>query len=111
LVLSGPATQESTVTALQLAERLLARGARVTVFAREAAAGLASTADDLAGAIEGLLRRGVHGATLDWVVDAAAASRGGAGEHAAGVIPGGSSDLWTFVREADIVLAQPKADG
>lgn len=108
MVLSADVAQESTLSALHLAERLLARGNRVTVYARDAAAALAAGSDELGEAITALLRRGVHGATLDWVVDAAAAARLGAAQHTAGVIPGSCGDLWTFVRDADVVLAQPR---
>ena len=107
VVLSGDAASETTLTALQLAERLLARGVRVTVYARDAAAAVASGPGELATAVGRLLRRGVHGATLDWVVDAGAARRLGAEQQAAGVIPGGCSDLWAFVRDADVILAPP----
>ena len=106
-VLSADAGSESTLTALQLAERLLARGVRVTVYARDAAVTVAGGSSELATAVAQLLRRGVHGATFDWVVDVGAARRFGAEQHVAGVIPGGCSDLWAFVRDADVILAPP----
>lgn len=101
---------ERTTTALQLADALLTRGNRVTVYATGHAATLASGDGEVATAVMGLLRRGVHGATLDWVVDDAAARLAGVDDlhgwgHAPGVVPGGPADLWTFVRDADVVLA------
>jgi hypothetical protein len=106
LVLTGGPVTEQTLTALRLAERLLARGSRVTVYAHAEAAAVAADGGPLGAAVAALLRRGVHGATLDWVVDARAAEEGGvAGCQAAGVVPGDAADLWAFVREADLVLA------
>lgn len=106
LVLTGGPVTEQSVTALRLAERLLARGARVTVFAHAEAAAVAAGGGELADAVAALLRRGVHGATLDWVVDGAAAEQGGlAGCQAPGVVRGDHADLWAFVRDADIVLS------
>lgn len=104
--LTESAPSESTATAVQLAERLLARGHRVTVFAGQSAAGLAAGQGQLAQAIGALLRRGAHGGTLHWVTDAAAAEeRGVAGSLVPGVLPGDLADLWSFVRDADVVLS------
>jgi sulfur relay (sulfurtransferase) complex TusBCD TusD component (DsrE family) len=106
LVVTSAVAGERGATALELAERLLARGHRVSVFAHGPGVGLTAGADDHAAAAAGLLRRGVHGGTLDWVVDEQAAARLGV-QHtqAAGVIPGDHSDLWAFVRAADVVLS------
>ncbi len=106
VVLSDGAAGETTATALRLADRVAARGHRVTVYAREAAAGLAAGDSEVATAVAALVRRGVHGGTLDWVTDAAAAERlGVAGRQAPGVVPGDCADLWAFLRNADVVLA------
>jgi sulfur relay (sulfurtransferase) complex TusBCD TusD component (DsrE family) len=106
LVFTGTAGREQSATALKLAERLLARGHRVTVFAHERDVTLTAGEDELAKGVAGLLRRGVHGGTLDWVVDAQAAVRHGvAATQAPGVIHGDHADLWGFVREADVVLS------
>ena len=106
VVLTAGTRSQTTVTALRLAERLLAHGNRVTVFAHEDAAALSVVGGELADAVAGLLRRGVHGGTLDWVVDTAAQRRfGGPTQHVPGVVPGDHADLWAFVREADVVLA------
>jgi hypothetical protein len=104
VVLTG-VTGERTVTALQLAERLLARGHRVTVYAHDTAASAAAVGGELTEAVAALLRRGVHGATLDWVTDGAGARRVGAEAQAPGVVTGDHADLWAFVRDADIVLS------
>lgn len=105
LVLTGGLPDEQAVTALRLAERLLVRGVRVSVFAHAEATALAASSGPLADAVAALLRRGVHGATLDWVVDAdGAANAGVAGSLLPGVVPGDHADLWAFVREADLVL-------
>lgn len=106
MVLTGSAGPEQTGTALKLAERLLARGHRVTVFAHERDTALSAGSDEVAQAVAALLRRGLHGGTLDWVVDAQAAERHGvAATQAPGVVPGDHSDLWSFVRHADVVLS------
>jgi hypothetical protein len=106
LVLTGGPVTEQTVTALRLAEHLLARGTRVTVFAHGEAASMGAGADELAAAVRSLLRRGVHGATLDWVVDAETVERAGVGGCLVpGVVQGDHADLWAFVRDADLVLS------
>lgn len=104
--LTDGSPSESTATAIQLAERLLARGHRVTVFAGQGAAALAAGSGTLPEAIGALLRRGAHGGTLHWVTDAAAAAeRGVADGLVSGVLPGDLADLWAFVRDADVVLS------
>lgn len=105
-VLAGAGHQEQAGTALKLAERLLSRGHRVSVFAHEGATALSAGSSETATVVAALLRRGVHGGTLDWVIDAEAARReGNATAQAPGVVPGDASDLWAFVREADVVLS------
>jgi hypothetical protein len=106
LILNEGAHTERATTALRLAERILARGHRVTVFAHDSAASLSVGTGELPTAVAALLRRGVHGGTLDWVVEAdAAEAMGIAGSQVPGVVPGDHADLWAFVREADIVLS------
>jgi hypothetical protein len=105
LILNHGAQNERVATALRLAERVLARGHRVTVFAHDEAATLSAGSGDLALTIGALLRRGVHGGTLDWVVEAdAARALGVVDDQAPGIVPGDHADLWAFVRDADIVL-------
>lgn len=104
--LTDDAPSESTATAIGLAERLLARGHRVTVFAGQGAAALAAGEGPIAEAIAALLRRGAHGGTLHWVTDATAARDRGVGPSLVpGVLPGDLADLWAFVRDADVVLS------
>jgi hypothetical protein len=101
VVLSSATSSGAAVTALQLADRLLARGHRVAIFAHGDAVDLALATSAAADAITALLRRGVHGATLDWVVEGGAA---GGRRLVEGVVSGDDADLWRFVREADVVL-------
>lgn len=106
LVLTGGVTSERTATALKLAERVLNRGHRVTVFAHDDATALSAGSGEVAEAVAALMRRGVHGGTLDWVVDAGAARRlGVADRQVPGVVAGDHADLWAFVRSADVVLS------
>ena len=106
VLLTTGSGDESTATALRLSERLLARGHRVTVFAHEEASTLSAQGGDAAEAVAALLRAGVHGATLDWVVDTSAAGRlGCTSQQLSGVVQGDHADLWSFVRAADIVLS------
>ena len=110
VVLTEDGAAESTATALQLVECLMLRGHRVTVYAAEAAVGLTAGDSETTGAVAALLRAGVHGGNLDWVVDEAATRRLGVdGRCVPGVIPGSPSDLWGFVRVADLVLSPGKA--
>ena len=106
LILNGGEQTERVVTALELAERILARGHRVTVFAHDSAAALSAGSGELATGVAALLRRGLHGGTLDWVVEAdAAGALGLADAQVQGVVPGDHADLWGFVRAADVVLS------
>ncbi len=106
LILNDGSQNERAMTMLRLAERLLSRGHRVTVFAHDEAASLSAGTSELASAVAALLRRGVHGGTLDWVVEAdAAEALGVAHDQVPGVIPGDHADLWAFVRQADVVLS------
>jgi len=106
LLLNDGRVTERTLTALKLAERILARGHRVSVFAHDTAAALSAGTGEVPAAVAALLRRGVHGGTLDWVVEAdAAVAMGVADRQAPGVVPGDHADLWGFVRAADLVLS------
>ncbi len=104
-VLNTGAASEATATALALMERLLSLGHRVSVFAHDDAVTLSAGDDESARAIAALLRRGVHGAAFDWVVERAAAEALGIeGRQVAGVVEGDHADLWAIVRAADMVL-------
>lgn len=102
VVLSSATSTAAAETALQLADRLLDAGHRVMVFAHGTAVDMALDAAPIADAVRALLRRGVHGGTLDWVVETGAA---GGRRMVDGVVAGDDADLWRFVREADVVLA------
>lgn len=102
VLLSSATSPAAAATALQIADRLLGRGHRVMVFAHGTAAELALASSPIAGAVAALLRRGVHGGTLDWVAEARAVD---GRELVDGVIAGDDADLWSFVRDADVVLA------
>ena len=106
LVLHRGGRSESTATALSLAEGLLARGHRVSVFAHADAVTLSAGASGTVRLVADLLRRGVHGAGLDWVVERATAEAlGVADRQAPGVVLGDHADLWALVRAADVVLS------
>lgn len=105
VVLNSGGASESTATALALVERLLAGGHRVSVFAHDEAVTLSAGSGESARIIEALLRRGVHGAALDWVVERPAAEALGVCERQVpGVVTGDHGDLWAIVRAADVVL-------
>lgn len=102
MVLSSATSAAAAATALHLADRLLRRGHRVTIFSHGSAVDLALSSSPIAGAVAGLLRRGVHGGTLDWVAEARAVD---GRPLVDGVVSGDDTDLWSFVRDADVVLA------
>jgi hypothetical protein len=102
VVLSSATSAAAATTALQLADHLLSRGHRVMIFSHGSAANLALAGSPIAGAVAALLRRGVHGGTLDWVAEAAAVDGRSLVD---GIIAGDGADLWSFVRDADVVLA------
>ena len=102
VVLSSATSSSAAATALQIADHLLTRGHRVMIFSHGSAVNLALAGSPIAAAVAALLRRGVHGGTLDWVAEAAAVD----GRMLVdGIIAGDDADLWSFVREADVVLA------
>lgn len=101
-VLSSATSSSAAATALQLADCLLTRGNRVMIFSHGSAVNLTLAGSPIAGAVAALLRRGVHGGTLDWVAETAALD---GRTLVDGVIGGDDADLWSFVRDADVVLA------
>jgi len=106
LVLHRGGRNESTATALALADRLLARGHRVSVFAHADAVTLSAGTGGSVTVVADLLRRGVAGAGVDWVVEEATArALGLADRQAMGVVLGDHADLWALVRQADVVLS------
>lgn len=102
LVLSSATSSAAAATALQLADHMLTGGHRVMIFSHGSAVNLALAGSPIAGAVAALLRRGVHGGTLDWVAEAAAVE---GRTLVDGIIAGDDADLWSFVRDADVVLA------
>lgn len=106
LVMNDGRATEQTVTALVLVERLLDRGVHVRVFAHDEASVLSAGDHPVAAAIAGLIRRGVRGGTLQWVVEGdATAALGVAGDQVRGTIDGDHGDLWGIVRDADLLLS------
>lgn len=91
----------ATVAALRLAEQAVARGHRVAVYAYGPGARVATADSPVAGHVASLVRQGVHGGLVTWVVDRAAA---GDRPLVAGVVDGDGGDLWRFVRDADVAL-------
>lgn len=105
-VLNTAVATERTTTALRLAQRLVARGHRVAVFAHDHAAALSAGDGEVPRAVAALLRRGVVPGTFAWVVEQDAARAVGVEDsQVAGVVLGDHADLWGFVREADVVLS------
>lgn len=104
-VVLGTGPQDGpTVAALRLAEQALGRGHRVAVYAYGDGVRVGAQGSPLSTTVAGLLRRGVHGGLVSWVVDGAGARRSGAEPQVAGAIEGDGGDLWRFVRDADAVL-------
>lgn len=104
LILGTGPGDGATVAALRLAERAVARGHRVAVYAygdgvRTSLAGCAAAAN-----VEALIRQGVHRGQVSWIADRGDVSDCAADRQVTGVIDGDGGDLWRFVREADVVL-------
>jgi hypothetical protein len=98
----GTAPQEgATVAALRLADAAIERGHRVAVYAYGDGVRVGG-ADCATGThVQALLRRGVHGGRLSWVVDDRDPRTA---EQVPGVVRGDASDLWHLVRDGDVVL-------
>lgn len=112
VVLHRPLGSETVATVLGLADRLLTRGARVSVFAHDDAVTLSSGATESAQAIAALLRRGLAGAGCDWVIEEAASDALGiTPSQAPGVLRGDHADLWSLVRSCDMVLTPGRSEG
>lgn len=111
LVLTDGPDARRTATALALASALQGRGHRVAVYAGDEGVRITARGSSRYDEAATLIRRGVHGGTLDWVIDAQAADALGVGDRQApGVLPGGPADLWGFVEAADSVL-KPRQEG
>ena len=106
LILHRGGRNESTGTALALAERLLDHGHRVSVFAHADAVTLTAGDSPSVAAVAALLRRGLAGPGIDWVVErGTAAILGLTDRQTPGVLLGDHADLWSLVRQADVVLS------
>jgi hypothetical protein len=106
LILNQAGADEQTTTALALVERLVERGVIVRVFAHDEASVLSAGSHPVARAIEGLVRLGIQGGPLTWIVEADAADALGVGhDQVTGVLQGDHADLWAVVRDADLVLS------
>lgn len=104
LVLGTGPQDGATIAALRLADRAVDRGHRVAIYAygdgvRVAAEG-AATCEHVAA----LLRRGVHGGLVSWVVDRTGVASCHATRQVPGVVEGDGGDLWRFVRDAEVAL-------
>jgi hypothetical protein len=106
LILNQAGATEQTATALALLERMVERGVAVRVFAHDEASLLSAGRHPIARAVEGLIRMGIHGGPVTWVVEAdASEALGVGGGQVPGVLEGDHADLWAVVREADLVLS------
>jgi hypothetical protein len=106
LILNQAGATEQTTTALALVERLVERGVAVRVFAHDEASVLSAGRHPVAAAIGGLIRKGITGGPVTWVVEGdAAEALGVAAEQVPGVLHGDHADLWSIVRDADLVLS------
>ena len=94
----------ATIAALRLAEQAVARGHRVAVFTHGDGATVGADGASTGPAVEALLRQGVHGGLVSWVVDGEAFGRSAAGRAVAGVVEGSGGDLWRFVLDGDVTL-------
>ncbi len=94
----------ATVAALRLAEEAVSRGHRVAVYAYGDGARTGAEGSTLAAQVSALIRAGLHGGQVSWVVDHEDFRASAAQRQVPGVVDGDGGDLWRFVREADAVL-------
>lgn len=104
LALSTGPTDGATIAALRLADRAVARGSRVAVYAYGEGVRVGAEGSPTADHVRALLRQGVHGGLVTWVVDRTALESCTARSQVSGVVEGDGGDLWRFVREADVAL-------
>lgn len=108
LALSTGPSDSATIAALRLADRALARGSRVSVYAFGDGVRVGAEGSPTAEHVRSLLRLGVHGGRMSWVVDRQALSNCTARTQVSGVVEGDGGDLWRFVREADVSVGVPR---
>lgn len=95
----------ATVAALRLAARAVERGDHVTVYAYGEGVRVAADDTPTGQLADALLRAGLHGGQVRWVVDRdAARATCSTTRQVPGVFEGDGGDLWRFVRDADVVL-------
>ncbi len=94
----------ATIAALRLAEQAIARGHRVAVYAYGDGVRVGAAGSATAEHVRELLRLGVHGGLLSWVVDRRGLDECAAQRQVPGAIAGDGGDLWRFVRDADVAL-------
>lgn len=104
LVLGTGPQDGATVAALRLAEAALGRGHRVAVYAYGDGVRTGAEGSSSGELVAELVRRGVHGGLLSWVVDRAGVERCAASRQVPGVVSGDGGDLWRFVLDADVAL-------
>ncbi len=104
LALSTGPSDGATIAALRLADRAVARGDRVSVYAYGEGVRVGAEGSPTAEHVRALVRAGVHGGRVSWVVDRQALSTCAARNQVSGVVEGDGGDLWRFVREADVAL-------
>ncbi len=104
LALSTGPTDGATIAALRLADRAVARGSRVSVYAYGEGVRVGAEGSATADHVRALVREGVHGGRVSWVVDRQALSTCAARNQVPGVVDGDGGDLWRFVRDADVAL-------
>lgn len=104
-LLLGTGPQDgATIAALRLADRAVQKGHRVAVYAYGDGVRISAHGSATAEHVAALLRRGVHGGLVSWVVDRSALDRCPSMTHVPGVIDGDGGDQWRFVRDADVAL-------
>lgn len=104
LVLGTGPSDGASVAALRLAEEAMTRGHRVAVYTYADGALTGAVGATSAPHVAALVKRGVHGGLLSWVVDGDSVRERAATPQVAGVVTGDGGDLWRFVRDADVVL-------
>lgn len=104
LVLGTGPQDGATVAALRLAEHAVARGHRVAVYAYGDGIRTGAEGSTTAPYVEGLVRQGVHGGLVTWVVDHAGLEQCAAQRQVDGAVRGDGGDLWRFVVDADVAL-------
>lgn len=94
----------ATIAALRLADRAVEKGHRVTVYAYGDGIRVGAVGSATSPHVEALIRAGLHGGLVSWVVDRTGVTNCTAAQQVPGVIEGDGGDLWRFVLDADTAL-------